>query len=115
VAGQAGLVLAGALIGRGRRAPLRERMRRIGGDLVTLIGGIIVLLVWAGAIEAFLSQYHEPVLPYSLKIGVGCAQMGLLALWLGFSGRRPTAADESDTTRHSSSSLINHQPSTINH
>jgi len=99
MAGQAGLVLAGALIGRGRRAPLRERMRRVGGDLVTLIGGIIVLLVWAGAIEAFLSQYHEPVLPYSLKIGVGCAQLGLLALWLGVSGRRATPGDENRPTR----------------
>ena len=59
IAGQAGLMLAGALIGRGNRDPLWKRLRSVSGDLVTLIFGVGVMLVWAGFIESFLSQYHE--------------------------------------------------------
>ncbi|HEY1205382.1 MAG: stage II sporulation protein M [Bryobacteraceae bacterium] len=86
IAGQAGLLLASALIGWGRRTTRRERLRAIGGDLVTLAGGVAVLLVWAGLVEAFLSQYHRPVVPYGLKIGFGVAELILLALFLGRSG-----------------------------
>src|SRR6185295_6255708 len=63
IAGQAGLVLANALIGWGQRTSLRMRLRLIAGDLVTLIAGVALFLVWAGFVEAFLSQYHEPVIP----------------------------------------------------
>src|SRR5438477_10570708 len=61
IGGQAGLMLAGALIGRGKRIPLKARLREVSRDLVTLIFGVGALLVWAGFVEAFLSQYHEPV------------------------------------------------------
>jgi uncharacterized membrane protein SpoIIM required for sporulation len=88
VAGQSGLVLAGALIGWGDPIPLRLRLRKIGGDLVTLIFGVALMLVWAGIVEAFFSQYHEPVLPYEIKIGVGVLELFILALFLGKSGRR---------------------------
>lgn len=87
VAGQAGLLLGGALIGWGDRSSSRARMRRIGHDLVTLIGGVAILLVWAGCIEAFLSQYHEPVIPYAAKIGFGVAELSLIAAFLTFAGR----------------------------
>mgnify|MGYP006293763305 CR=1 FL=1 len=90
VAGQAGLLFAGAMIGAGRSAPLRRRMREIAPDLVTLIGGVALLLGWAGLIEAFLSQYHAPVIPYGMKIGFGAAEMVLLVLFLGFCGRKGT-------------------------
>lgn len=80
LAGQAGLVLAGALLGRGGSLPLRGRLRRITPELSTLILGVAILLVWAGAVEAFLSQYHEPFLPYSLKIAFGSAEL-LLLIW----------------------------------
>jgi uncharacterized membrane protein SpoIIM required for sporulation len=93
IAGQAGLVLAGALIGRGERLSLKARMRAVAGDLVTLIGGVALLLVWAGIVEAFLSQYHEPVLPYEVKIGFGVAELILLSLFLARSGRAPDAPD----------------------
>lgn len=46
------------------------------------------MLVWAGFIEAFLSQYHEPALPYGVKIGFGVAEIILLALFLGKCGTR---------------------------
>ncbi len=87
VAGQAGLVLAGALLGRGSRASLATRMREVGSDLVVLVGGFGVMLIWAGLVESFLSQYHEPRLPYAAKIAFGVVELVLLALWLGRAGR----------------------------
>jgi uncharacterized membrane protein SpoIIM required for sporulation len=86
IAGQAGFLLAGALIGWGDRTSRRDRLRRIAPDLVTIIGGVAVLLVWAGIIEAFVSQYHQPVIPYALKIGFGAAELLLLVLFLSRSG-----------------------------
>ena len=86
LAGQAGLLLAGALIGWGKRTSLRTRFREIGPDLVTLIAGVALMLVWAGIVEAFLSQYHEPVIPYSAKIVFGCVELLLLVLYLTRSG-----------------------------
>jgi len=91
IAGQAGLLLASALIGWGRRTTRRERLRAISGDLVTLAGGVAVMLVWAGFVEAFLSQYHRPVVPYALKIAFGVAELILLVLFLWRSGRKETA------------------------
>jgi len=88
IAGQAGLVLAGALIGWSRRIPLGVRLREIGGDLVTLIFGVAILLVWAGLVESFLSQYHEPVFPYWAKITLGLIELGLLAFFLARSGTK---------------------------
>ena len=87
IAGQAGLILAYALIGRGRRTPLRARLREISGDLATLIFGVGLMLVWAGFIEAFLSQYHEPVIPYEVKIIFGGIELILLCVFLAKSGR----------------------------
>ena len=89
IAGQAGLVLAGALIGWGGRQPLAERLRAVGGDLATLIFGVAILLIWAGFVESFLSQHHEPVFPYWAKITLGLTELGLLALFLLKSGTKP--------------------------
>jgi uncharacterized membrane protein SpoIIM required for sporulation len=88
LAGQSGLVLAGALIGWGKPLSLRMRFRKINADLVTLIFGVAVMLIWAGIVEAFFSQYHEPVLPYAVKIGFGVLELALLLLFLTRSGRR---------------------------
>jgi uncharacterized membrane protein SpoIIM required for sporulation len=107
IAGQAGLVLALALIGWGRRTPLRVRLREATGDLVTLIGGVALLLVWAGFVEAFLSQYHEPVFPYLAKIAFGLVELVLLFLFLAKSGlpksepAQPLAESASTGTRNS--------------
>jgi uncharacterized membrane protein SpoIIM required for sporulation len=94
IAGQAGLLLALALIGWGKRTPLRTRLREISGDVTTLIFGVGVMLVWAGFIEAFLSQYHEPVIPYSVKIAFGCVELILLCVFLSRSGRSAESASE---------------------
>jgi len=92
IAGQAGLVLAGALIGWGRRIPLRARLREVSRSLVTLIFGVGLLLTWAGFVESFLSQYHEPVIPYAVKIAFGVVELALLIFFLAKSGRTPKAA-----------------------
>jgi uncharacterized membrane protein SpoIIM required for sporulation len=88
LAGQAGIVLAGALIGWGKPISLRMRLRKISNDLATLIFGVALMLVWAGIVEAFFSQYHEPVLPYSIKIAFGAFELIILALFLGRAGRK---------------------------
>ena len=88
LAGQAGIVLAGALIGWGQPISLRMRLRKISNDLVTLICGVALMLIWAGIIEAFFSQYHEPVLPYPIKIAFGIFELIILALFLGRAGRK---------------------------
>lgn len=86
--GQAGMILAFALIGWGSALPLRHRLREVRSDLVTLVIGAAILLVWAGIIESFFSQYHEPYLPYSVKIGFGATQLAALYFYLFFVGRR---------------------------
>jgi uncharacterized membrane protein SpoIIM required for sporulation/L-rhamnose mutarotase len=88
IAGQAGLLLGRALIGRGTRKNLAERLREISADLVTLIGGVGVMLIWAGLVESFFSQYHEPVMPYMVKITFGLVELTVLILFLWKSGSK---------------------------
>jgi uncharacterized membrane protein SpoIIM required for sporulation len=92
LAGQGGLMLGKALIGWGDRNSLRLRMSAIGPDLMTLIGGVAVMLVWAGIVESYLSQHHKPVLPYAVKIVFGMFELVALVWFLGFSGRKESAA-----------------------
>lgn len=87
LAGQAGLVLGHALIGFGSELAFRDRLRAVGPDLVTLIAGVAIMLIWAGLIEAFFSQYHEPFLPYWLKIAFGATELVLLTVYLTRAGR----------------------------
>jgi len=87
VAGQAGLVLASALIGWGRPLNLRMRFRAISDHLVTLIAGGAIMLIWAGIIESFLSQYHEPVIPYMVKIAFGMTEILFLTWFFLRAGR----------------------------
>jgi uncharacterized membrane protein SpoIIM required for sporulation len=89
VGGQAGLVIAHALIGWGSRISRGERLRAISRDVVTLAAGTALMLVWAGIIESFLSQYHEPVIPYGAKITFGLVEAALLTLFLTRAGSNP--------------------------
>lgn len=97
IGGQAGLVLGKTIIGWRSPLGLRTRLRQAGPDIVTLIFGVALLLIWAGIIESFLSQYHAPVLPYSLKIAFGTVELVFLALYLGLSGRG--ARDDGEAAR----------------
>jgi len=86
IASQAGLLLGQALIGWGSDQTIGQRLRQISNPLVTLICGACLLLIWAGIVESFLSQYHAPVMPYSAKISFGILELALLTFYLGFSG-----------------------------
>lgn len=88
VGGQAGLVIAYALIGWGSRLSRAERLRRVSRDVVTLAAGAALMLAWAGMVESFLSQYHEPVISYGAKIAFGLVEAALLTSYLTFAGRR---------------------------
>ena len=81
IAGQGGLTLGGAILGTGSRATLAARLRAVGPDVASLIGGVAVMLVWAGLVESFLSQYHQPVVPYAMKIAFGVLE-GVGLVWL---------------------------------
>jgi uncharacterized membrane protein SpoIIM required for sporulation len=82
IAGQAGLLIGKTLIGGKERSTLKMRMRAIGPDLINLIGGASMMLVWAGMVESFFSQVHEPVMPYAAKIAFGIAELTLLCWFL---------------------------------
>lgn len=87
IGGQAGLVIARTMFGWGTNLRLRQRFARIRGDLLTLVGGAALLLVWAGIVESFLSQYHDPRF-YPWKIGLGAVQLAALVAYLSLAGRR---------------------------
>ncbi|HEY1336208.1 MAG TPA: stage II sporulation protein M [Bryobacteraceae bacterium] len=85
--GQAGFILASALIGWGDRTPRVQRLRAVAADLVAIVSGAGVMLIWAGCVESFVSQYHQPVIPYSLKIAFGACELAALTFFLGWAGR----------------------------
>jgi len=91
VGGQAGFVLAAALLGRGRGSGVAVRLREVVPDVVTLCFGAALMLVWAGVVEAFFSQYHEPILPYAVKIIFGAVELAILVSYLSLAGRGPRA------------------------
>ncbi len=97
VGAQAGLVLAGALLGRDGREPLAGRMRAAAPDIVTLALGAALMLVWAGTIESFFSQYHAPVIPYAAKIAFGAAEGTALTWYFILCGRKPRGAGKAGT------------------
>jgi uncharacterized membrane protein SpoIIM required for sporulation len=85
--GQGGFILAGALIGWGGRTARSDRLRTVAPDLFAIVAGAAAMLVWAGTIEAFVSQYHQPVVPYGLKIAFGVCELVALTAFLGWAGR----------------------------
>ena len=91
IGGQAGLLIAHALIGWGSRKTRLERLREIGPDVVTLTGAAALFLIWAGIVEAFFSQYHEPVVPYGVKIAFGLVELAALTFYLSRSGKKVAA------------------------
>lgn len=82
IAGQAGLLLGQALIGWNSKENVHQRLRSVTGSLVTLISGAALLLIWAGLVEAFFSQYHQPILPYQFKIAFGLVELVALIVFL---------------------------------
>lgn len=98
IAGQAGLVLASAMIGRNQgHLPMKERIQVIMDDLAALILGCAALLVWAGLVESFLSQTHAPVIPYWVKILFGATELVMLILYLGYAGKHGEKQEKTGT------------------
>jgi len=91
IGGAAGLMVARVLFGFGDRRGLRARFRDVVPDLAALLFGAATLLVWAGLVEAFFSQHHEPVIPYAAKIAFGLVELAALAYWLGRAGKSPSS------------------------
>lgn len=91
IAGQAGFLIAAALL-RGDRAPRWRRLRACLPDVVVLIAGLSVMLVWAGLIEGMFSQHHAPQVPYAVKIAFGLLELAVLALYLARVGRSHAGA-----------------------
>ncbi len=89
IAGQAGFYLARIMLRRKEDRNVRQSM----SEWLMLVAGLALMLVWAGVMEAFFSQHHEPVLPYGFKIAVGVAELVLLTIYLLFTGRRRTATE----------------------
>ena len=87
LAGQGGLLLGRTLLFANQRMSLGERLRAIRGDLVLIIAGVAVMLIWAGLIESFFSQYHEPVISYGMKITFGVLQLIGVGAYFAFVGR----------------------------
>jgi uncharacterized membrane protein SpoIIM required for sporulation len=86
IAGQAGFYLARLLLRRREDRNVRQSMR----EWLVLVAGLAMMLVWAGVMEAFFSQHHEPALPYGFKVAVGAAELALLTIYLLLIGRRAT-------------------------
>jgi uncharacterized membrane protein SpoIIM required for sporulation len=84
IAGQAGFYLARLLLRRREDRDVRQSMH----EWLVLIAGLALMLSWAGIMEAFFSQHHEPELPYAFKIAIAGAELVLLAVYLLLIGRR---------------------------
>jgi uncharacterized membrane protein SpoIIM required for sporulation len=93
IAGQAGFYLARIMLRRKEDRNVRQSM----SEWLLLVAGLALMLVWAGLMEAFFSQHHQPVLPYGFKIAVGISELVLLTIYLLFAGRRSTATDVNTT------------------
>lgn len=87
LAGQAGFVLAGALIGWGTPTAREQRLREVRHDLLWFCIAIGVMLVWAGIVESFVSQYHRPALSYTFKIAFGLVELTALTAYYALAGK----------------------------
>lgn len=89
IASQAGFILASRQLNfKNKYEKLADKIQAR-KDVLTLMGGVAIMMIWAGIIESFLSQYHEPTLPYSFKIGFGLVEFALLIFLLkGFFGSK---------------------------
>ena len=94
IGGQAGFVLATSLLRRSDGRPLHIRIRAATSDVVTLAFGAALLLVWAGVIESFLSQHHEPTLPYWVKITFGVIELCALSCFLLWAGTSTPGSEQ---------------------
>lgn len=84
--GAAGLVLARGLLLPGRRRR-RDALVAEAKTAVRLVLGGMPILLLAGLIEGTISQMHEPVVPYWLKLAVAAVVGGAVYGYLLLAGR----------------------------
>lgn len=84
IAGQAGFYLARLLLRRREDRDVRQSMR----EWLVLVAGLALMLSWAGIMEAFFSQRHQPEFPYAFKVAIAGAELVLLTVYLLVIGRR---------------------------
>jgi uncharacterized membrane protein SpoIIM required for sporulation len=85
IAGAAGLMIGHSLVVAGDR-PRGECLVEAGRQSLRLFGGVVPLLIVAGAIEGFVSPTG---LPPAIKFMVGASLAVLLAAYLALAGRQP--------------------------
>ncbi|MGA1790595.1 MAG: stage II sporulation protein M [bacterium] len=89
IAGQAGFLIAKSLLKGGPHSRITQ-LSMAGKEILTLFFGLSSLLVWAGIVEAFFSQYHAPIIPYNFKILFGIIEVLFLIYYFGFLGKEKT-------------------------
>lgn len=87
VAGGAGLVIARGLLLPGRRRR-RDALVHEARRASRLVVGTMPVLIGAGLIEGSISQLHEPIVPYWLKLLFALLVGAGLYAWLFLAGRR---------------------------
>jgi uncharacterized membrane protein SpoIIM required for sporulation len=92
IAGGAGFIIARGLLFPGA-LPRGESLVRAGKLSAQLFFGTIPLLLIAGFIEGFISPSNVPI---PMKFAGAAGLFTLLVLYLGFSGKSPKPAEQSD-------------------
>ncbi len=82
-AGATGLMIGHCLIKS--KGSIKLALRKKRQDIGLFMLAIVVMLLWAGVIEAFMSQVHEPIVTYQSKIMFGILEGILLISWLSMS------------------------------
>ena len=82
IAGQIGFIFARYQLSAFWQKEFVEETGRNRKDMVNLFFCLVIMLVWAGIVEAFLSQYHEPFVKYEYKILFGMVELFLLVAFL---------------------------------
>ena len=69
------------MLGWGSIDPLQQRLRKIYAHILILTLAVVLMLSWAGFVEAFISQYHQPVISYDIKIAFGILELIVLVYY----------------------------------
>lgn len=97
IAGAAGLRIFWAWVAPGRR-PRLDALAAEGRALITVAGGLVLVLAVAGAVEAFVTP---SALPHPVRLGIGLAVLaGYWAYTLIVGGRAHSAGATGDLEEH---------------
>lgn len=97
LAGAAGMRLGWSLVDPGDFSR-GEALRQAAWDVIRIMMAVVLMLVWAALLEAFLSPNRS--LPYSLKFAVAGVEAVALLLYFGLAGREEDARRPLSFARH---------------